>query len=298
MLAAAWMSGTLLSFCLMAIAVRELSGALSVIQTLCVRSAIGLLCISLILVYSGGIRTLHTRRLKLHVFRNIFHLGGQYGWFWGIGLLPLAEVFALEFSVPIWTLVIAVLFLGERVTRHKLAALLLGVSGVLVIVQPGIAIVDAASFIVLASAICYAVAHSSTKSLGGSESPVTILFYMSLIQFAIALIPAQLNWVSPSEEQWAWMVLIGLTALTAHYCMIRAMRYAEISMIVTLDFLRLPLIAFVGVAIYSEDLELSLLAGGALMLLANLIGLNGQRGRELGLSLITEKPSAAGEQIK
>jgi drug/metabolite transporter (DMT)-like permease len=298
MLAAAWMSGTLLSFCLMAIAVRELSGALSVIQTLCVRSAIGLLCISLILVYSGGIRTLHTRRLKLHVFRNIFHLGGQYGWFWGIGLLPLAEVFALEFSVPIWTLVIAVLFLGERVTWHKLAALLLGVSGVLVIVQPGIAIVDAASFIVLASAICYAVAHSSTKSLGGSESPVTILFYMSLIQFAIALIPAQLNWVSPSEEQWAWMVLIGLTALTAHYCMIRAMRHAEISMIVTLDFLRLPLIAFVGVAIYSEDLELSLLAGGALMLLANLIGLNGQRGRELGLSLITEKPSAAGEQIK
>ena len=297
MLAAAWMSGTLLSFCLMAIAVRELSGALSVIQTLCVRSAIGLLCISLILVYSGGIRTLHTRRLKLHVFRNIFHLGGQYGWFWGIGLLPLAEVFALEFSVPIWTLVIAVLFLGERVTRHKLAALLLGVSGVLVIVQPGLAIIDPAALIVLASALCYAVAHSSTKSLGGSESPVTILFYMSLIQFAIALIPAQLNWVSPSEEQWAWMLLIGLTALTAHYCMIRAMRHAEISMIVTLDFLRLPLIAFVGVAIYSEDLELSLLAGGALMLLANLIGLNGQRGRERGLSL-TEKPSAAGEQIK
>lgn len=298
MLAAAWMSGTLLSFCLMAIAVRELSGALSVIQTLCVRSAIGLLCVSLIVGFSGGIRTLHTRRLKLHVFRNIFHLGGQYGWFLGIGLLPLAEVFALEFSVPIWTLVIAVLFLGERVKRYKLAALLLGVSGVLVIVQPGLAIVDAASFIVLASAICYAVAHSSTKSLGGSESPIVILFYMSLIQFAMALIPAQLNWVSPTEEQWVWMVLIGLTALTAHYCMIRAMRHAEISMIVTLDFLRLPLIALVGVLIYAEDLELTLLAGGGLMLLANLIALNGQRGSELGLSLITENPSAAGEQIK
>lgn len=293
MLAAAWMSGTLLSFCLMAIAVRELSGALSVIQTLCVRSAIGLLCVSLIVGFSGGIRTLHTRRLKLHVFRNIFHLGGQYGWFLGIGLLPLAEVFALEFSVPIWTLVIAVLFLGERVTRYKLAALLLGVSGVLVIVQPGLAIVDAASFIVLASAICYAVAHSSTKSLGGSESPIVILFYMSLIQFAMALIPAQLNWVSPTEEQWVWMVLIGLTALTAHYCMIRAMRHAEISMIVTLDFLRLPLIALVGVFIYAENFELSLLAGGALMLLANLFALQGQRGsaeQNVGAEVSVLKP--------
>jgi len=297
MLAAAWMSGTLLSFCLMAIAVRELSGALSVIQTLCVRSAIGLLCISLILGFSGGIRSLHTRRLKLHLFRNVFHLGGQYGWFLGIGLLPLAEVFALEFSVPIWTLMIAVLFLGERVTRHKLAALLLGVSGVLVIVQPGLAIIDPAALIVLASALCYAVAHSSTKSLGGSESPVTILFYMSLIQFAIALIPALSNWASPNMAEWVWLLVIGLTALSAHYCMISAMRHAEISMIVTLDFLRLPLIALVGVAIYAEDLELSLLAGGALMLLANLIGLNGQRGREQGLSL-TDKPSAAGEQIK
>lgn len=278
MLAAAWMSGTLLSFCLMAIAVRELSGALSVIQTLCVRSAIGLLCVSLIVGFSGGIRTLHTRRLKLHVFRNIFHLGGQYGWFLGIGLLPLAEVFALEFSVPIWTLVIAVLFLGERVTRYKLAALLLGVSGVLVIVQPGLAIVDAASFIVLASAICYAVAHSSTKSLGGSESPIVILFYMSLIQFAMALIPAAANWVLPIGEQWAWLLVIGITALLAHYCMIRAMVHAEVSMIVTLDFLRLPLIALVGVFIYAENFELSLLAGGALMLLANLIALQGQRG--------------------
>lgn len=176
MLAAAWMSGTLLSFCLMAIAVRELSGALSVVQTLCVRSAIGLLCISLIVCVSGGIRSLHSSRLKLHVFRNIFHLGGQYGWFLGIGLLPLAEVFALEFSVPIWTLIIAVLFLGERFTRQKLAALTLGVCGVLLIVQPGLAIVDVASLIVLASAVCYAVAHSSTKSLGNSESPIVILF--------------------------------------------------------------------------------------------------------------------------
>ncbi len=160
--AVSWMSGALISFCLISIGARELSGELSVHQTIMFRSAIGLLLLSLIVVFSKGEISIHTEKAGLHGLRNIVHFAGQYGWFVGIGLLPLAEVFALEFTVPIWTLIIASLFLGEKITKAKLISVSLGIAGVLVIVQPGYAIVNSASFIVLAAAFCYGISHTVT----------------------------------------------------------------------------------------------------------------------------------------
>jgi drug/metabolite transporter (DMT)-like permease len=187
--------------------------------------------------------------------------------------LPLAEVFALEFTVPIWTLIIAAIALGEKITARKVLSILLGGLGVMVILQPGIAIINAASFIVLASAICYAVSYAATKSLSSSESVVSILFYMCLIQLPIGLVLSIPNWVWPEGLQWVWLLTIGLTALSAHYCLVNALRYAEASTVVTLDFLRLPLIAVVGALFYSEQLDVALLFGGLLMLTANIVSL-------------------------
>lgn len=273
MRALVWMLGTLLSFSLMAVCARELSGEIATHQTLFVRSAIGLICISTILVASKNITKIQTTKLGLHSVRNIFHFAGQYGWFLGIGLLPLAEVFALEFTVPIWTLIIAAVALGERITVRKLMAVALGFIGVAVILRPGIAAINDASLIVLASAVCYAISHTTTKSLSSSESALSILFYMCVIQLPIGLLLSLSDWIWPTGPQWIWLLIIGLTALTAHYCMTNAMRHAEAGIVVTLDFLRLPLIALVGVLIYSEPFELSLLIGGLLMLAGNVINL-------------------------
>ena len=273
MYAAAWMLGTLLSFSLMAICARELSGAIATSQTLFFRSVIGLVCICIFLLVTKERVTIQTNRLSLHIFRNIFHFAGQYGWFLGIGLLPLAEVFALEFTVPIWTLIVASMALGEKITKRKVTAVMLGTLGVLVILQPGFAIIDIASFIVLASAICYAVSHTATKSLSSSDSAISILFYMCLVQLPMGLFLSLSDWVWPVGLQWLWLFIIGLTALSAHYCMVRAMQYAEATTVVTLDFLRLPLIALVGVLLYSEQFELSLLFGGLLMLIGNIVSL-------------------------
>ncbi len=212
----------------------------------------------------------------MHFFRNIFHFAGQYGWFLGIGLLPLAEVFALEFTAPIWTLIIAGIFLDEKINSRKLLAVIFGLLGVLVITKPGIEVIDAASFVVLGAAVCFAVTLVCTKSLSSSESPVLILFYMSLIQLPIGLVLAISTWVWPTPEQWLWSFIIGFTALSAHYCLSKAMQYAEVSMVVTVDFLRLPLIALVGVFLYAEEFEISLLLGGLLMVIGNLISLSRQ----------------------
>jgi drug/metabolite transporter (DMT)-like permease len=268
-----WMSGALVSFCLMAIGARELSSALPVFQTLFFRSVIGLMCLSLIALLSTHQFNRRSEKVSLHIFRNAFHFTGQYAWFLAIGLLPLAEVFALEFTVPIWTLIIAAIFLGEQITKRKIVAVLIGMIGVLIIVQPGYALFNWASFIVLGSAICFAISNSATKSLSASESPLSILFYMCLTQLPIALCLSLGQWVWPDMLQSLWLTLIGLMALSAHYCMIKAMKHTEITRIVTLDFFRLPLIALVGIFLYGEQLQAPLMVGAALMLVANLVSI-------------------------
>lgn len=277
MMALLWMCAALTSFSLLAIGARELSGDISVYQTLLVRSAVGLLFILLLMTIQRKSSLMFTRRPGLHVFRNLFHFAGQYGWFVGIGLLPLAEVFALEFTVPFWTVIIAAVFLKETITRRKIVAVMLGTLGVLLIVRPGYEIINVASFIVLAAALCFAIVHSSTKSLASSEKPLTIIFYMCVVQLPLGLFLSLPVWKWPDSVQWMWLLLVGMTALSAHFCMAKAMQYAEITRIVTLDFLRLPLIALVGVLLYSEPFEIALMAGGLLMLLGNFINLYNPR---------------------
>jgi len=266
-----WMSGALASFCGMAIGARELSGEINTFETLFFRSLIGLLVVTTVIFSSGQLSLFKTQRLKLHTLRNVFHFGGQYGWFLGIGLLPLAEVFAIEFTVPFWTAILAAVFLGESFTWRKSLAVLLGLLGVLVIVKPGTEIFNSASLIVLAAAVAYAVSHTATKGLASTEKPLTILFYMCLIQLPVSLLLAIPNWTVPEWVHWPWILLVGITALTAHFCMTKAMQSAEVSVVVTLDFIRLPLIAMIGVLLYGESVNLSLAIGGVLMLLGNLV---------------------------
>jgi len=270
-----WMSGSIASFCLMAIGARELSGELSIVQMLFFRSLIGLGCVSLILLFSREKALVGMGRLPLHGFRNLVHFAGQYCWFLAMSLLPLAEVFALEFTVPLWTALIAALVLKEQITLRKSAAILLGLAGVLVIVQPGAAMFDTGALVALAAAVCYALAHTMVKSLSGTEKPVAILFYMCLMQLPLALIFSLPQWQWPQGIQWLWLALVGLTALSAHYCIAKAMASSEVTTVVTLDFLRLPLIALIAGLLYQEGVAFSLFIGAALMLAGNLIGLTG-----------------------
>jgi len=268
---ALWMMGTLTSFSLMAIAARELSGTIDTFQILFFRSLLGLVIISLLILAKKDLSLFSTSRPKQHIIRNLTHFGGQYGWFLGLSLLPLATVFALEFTVPLWTAIIAAIFLKERLTFKKVSAILLGLMAVAIIVNPGNELFDYSSFIVLAAAIFYALAYVSSKSLTNTEHPMTMLFYMCLIQLPMGLALTILNWHTPDLIQWGWLLLVGTTALTAHYCIARAMQLSEVSIVVTLDFLRLPLIALVGIVFYAEDFQISIIVGGALMLLGNLI---------------------------
>ena len=260
-----WMIGALTSFCLMAIGARELNGQIGVFQILFFRSIVGLLILLPIILLSNSLSKknhfLFPKRIKLHVVRNLFHFAGQYGWFLGIGLLPLATVFAIEFTVPFWTIIISYLFLKESITVKKVIAVLLGILGVIVIVQPSLEVAHYASLIVLGAATCYAFSHVATKSLSNSESPITIIFMMCLIQAPLGLLLFIEGWITPAGIQWLWLVIIGVTALSAHYCMTKAMQHAEVTFVVTMDMFRLPLISIIGVLLYSESFSVALVIG-------------------------------------
>ena len=268
-----WMSGALFSFCFMAVAARELSATMGTFEMLFSRAAIGLLLVTLIILKTKDHSYFKTQRVKFHFGRDITHLMGQYGWFVGVSLLPLSQVFALEFTAPLWTSILAMIFLGEILTLRRFIAIVLGFSGVFLIVNPGEGIFNFNSLYVIAAAILFSVGNTFSKSLVKTDRPLTILFYMSLIQLPIALALSYQSLIMPDAVQSFWMLVIGLTSMASHFCMSKAMQKTDLSIVVTLDFFRLPLITLVGVLLYQEAFKWVMVVGALMVFSANLINL-------------------------
>lgn len=276
--AVAWMTGTLLSFTFMAIAVRELSGDIHSFQIMLFRS-IGALLILLPFTITMGRAIWRTSNLKLQFGRNTVHFAAQLGWITGIGLLPLAEVFAIEFTAPIWATIMAVLFLGERLNRGRVVAVVFGFVGILVILRPGVTAIDHGTLAVLGAAVGFAMTLSITKFMTRSDAPVTILLYMSVIQLPMGIALSVFVWVTPDWLQLFWLFVVGVVGLSAHYCTAKALSLADQTIVVPMDFMRLPLIVAVGFLLYSETAELAVLLGALLIFAGNYysIHMEGQR---------------------
>jgi drug/metabolite transporter (DMT)-like permease len=259
-----WMGGAVLSFTTMAIAARQLLAHMAPFQVLFFRSII-MLAIVLVVVAQAEPGASRTRRLPLHLLRNVVHFGGQYCWVFAIGALPLAMVFAIEFTMPVWTALLAALLLRERLTRNRLVMLALGLAGVLLILRPGFGIFHPAALVALAAAFLYAGNMIATKRLSATDSPLAVLFWMSLIQTPLALATALPQWVSPPASDLPWMLLIGVGSYTAHYCMTRAFKLADATVVVPIDFTRLPLIAVIGALFYGEAFDPMIIVGAAVI---------------------------------
>lgn len=271
MLAALWMLGALASFMAMAISGRELSQELSTFEILFFRSLVGLIIVAAILTKTGWGQA-RTARPLLQVVRNLAHYVGQFGWFYGIALLPLAQVFAIEFTIPIWAALLAPFMLGEKVTKVRILTIAIGFTGILILLRPGMAPLSLAIGAVFMAAIGYALAYVMTKMLTRTDTPLAILFYMTVVQIPLGLIPSLFDWVTPSPAMWPWLIVVGVTALSAHYCISRAFVLADALMVIPIDFLRLPLIALVGYLFYNEAVDAFVLLGAFIIVGGNLYG--------------------------
>ena len=275
-LACLWMMGALVALSTMAIAGRELSVELNAFQIAFTRSVFCLVVLIPILAVIG-FHHVRTTKFRLHLTRNVIHFGGQTGWLYGVALLPLAEVFAIEFTAPIWTAILATLILREKLTRYRAMAILLGFAGILIILRPGIEVIQPAALVVLFATFCFASTYVFTRHMSSTESPLTILFYMNLIQLPMGLIPSIPDWTLPSVALWPWVLLLGISGLGSHFCFAHAFRHADATVVSPLDFMRLPLIAVIGLMMYDENWDLVILLGGAVIFSGNLINLWSER---------------------
>jgi drug/metabolite transporter (DMT)-like permease len=264
--AALWMLGTLSSILVMGISGRELSAELAPHHSSFYRNVVCLI-ILVPIVSMVGWQRVRTPFFKRHIARNSVHWCAQWCWLFGLGALPLAEVFAIEFSSADLDGVVRDTVSGERLTRWRVLAILLGFTGILIILRPGIAIIDPASLVVLAGALGYATTYVITKNIMGRDSALTVVFWMNAIQLPIGGVFVASNLIIPSWEIMPWVIALGVTGLSSHYCLSQALSNADATIVMPLDFFRLPLAAVVAWFLYSEAID-PFLALGALFILA------------------------------
>jgi drug/metabolite transporter (DMT)-like permease len=277
------MAGALLSFSLMAVSVRGLAAqGFSIFEILGVRSAAAVLLLGgAALIYPELRADTRPRKMRLHFLRNIIHYGSQYGWALSLTLLPLAMVFSLEFTMPAWTALLAVWLLAEKLTPSRIGVVVLGIVGVLVILRPGLADVNPAALLVLAAAFGFAITMITTKQLTRTESTFAIIFWMSVIQFPISLIgSAAAGNPSVFLDLHAGAILpllgLGIAGTSSHYCLSNAFRAGDATLVVPLDFMRIPLIAVVGWAVYGESLDVFVFLGALIIIVGVLWNLRSE----------------------
>jgi len=261
------MTGALLSFSASAVAIRGLAHQFNIFEILSIRSGFGLLVLLAVAVARPELRRLIVPQyLTLHLLRNAVHFVGQYTWALGVTLLPLATVFALEFTMPMWVTLLAVPLLGERMTASRLGSVALGFLGVLVIVRPGLASFQPAAIWVLIAALAFALSLIATKKLTNDVSSFVIIFWMNLMQLPMGLAGSDL--LFPLRLDAGTVVpalLFGVAGLASHYCLANAFRAGDASVVVPIDFMRIPLIAVVGWMLYGETVDIFVFLGAGLI---------------------------------
>lgn len=268
-----WMLASVTSFLVMSISGRATTKVLNVFEVLELRSVIGLVMLLPLVFAEGGFSAMRSERPLMHVGRNLVHYSGQAAWLYALTLIPLAQLISIEFTTPIWTALLAFAFLGETLNGRRIAAILLGIVGVAVIVRPSPGSIEPGHLYVLGAAMSFGISLTMVKSLTRTDSVVRIIFWMLVVQSVIGLWPAIHVWTTPPGSLWPWIVLIAFTGSFSHFALARALSYADALFVTPIDFLRVPISALIGWALYQERIDVFTAAGAALILGGNLLNI-------------------------
>ncbi|MGV8986404.1 MAG: DMT family transporter [Cypionkella sp.] len=276
--AAAWMMGSVVSFSLIAIAARNVSAVHDSFEVLMYRSAVGFVLVIAVGSLTGRLHEVKAQRLRGHFLRNIVHFTGQNLWFIALTMIPMAQVFALEFTSPIWVILLSPIFLAEKLTAQRLGAAGLGFVGILIVTHPEAGSLNLGVGAAAGAAVCFAAVSIMTKRLTRGVSVIGILFWLTFMQFFFGLIAAgydgHIAW--PTAQTLPWLALIGLCGVTAHLSLTTALSLAPAGFVVPIDFLRLPFIAVIGALFYAEPFDPFVLIGGAVIFAGILLNLHSQ----------------------
>ena len=269
--AALWMTGCIASFSIMAVAGREVSSELDTFEIMMYRSLFGVIIVVAVALMAGTLQEVNRDNLGQHALRNVAHFTGQNLWFYAVTAIPLAQVFALEFTTPLWVIVLSPLILGERLTAMRALAAVMGFVGILIVARPDMDGINSGVITAASCAIFFALTIMLTKRLTRTQTITCILFYLTTMQLVLGVIAAgydgDIAW--PSAAALPYVILIGAAGLMAHFCMTNALVIAPATVVVPIDFIRLPVIAVIGMLLYSEPLDVWVFAGAVIIFAGN-----------------------------
>jgi drug/metabolite transporter (DMT)-like permease len=273
--AALWMTGAIASFSFMAVAGRDLSANYDTFEIMLYRSLVGVVIVLAITTYANRWDQLRFDHFGKHLIRNLFHFTGQNLWFYAVAFVPLAQVFALEFTSPLWVAILAPLILGEKMTNIRALAAVMGFVGILIVARPSVETFNIGLVAAAIAAIFFAMTNMLTKRLTRDNSITSILFFLTTIQLVLGLITAGYDGdiALPTADSLPYLVLVGCAGLLAHFCLTNALSIAPATVVVPLDFGRLPVIAIVAMVLFDEPLEIWVFVGAAIIFSANYLNI-------------------------
>jgi drug/metabolite transporter (DMT)-like permease len=263
-LGVAWMIGAATSFTGLYVAARELGQILPTFEILFFRS---LFTIALMLPWllRSQAAAFRTRRPILHLLRGCSTFTAMTMMFYGVAHSPLADASALQSTYPLFTIVLAMMLVGERPGVGRLLAALTGFIGILTIVRPGFGVIGPPTLALLGCSIFYAVSNTVVKLMAGTDHPTQMVFSVNAIVLVLSAIPTVYVWVTPPLHSVPWIGLLALSGYCAHICLTRALSYGEASVVMPFDYLRLPFAALLGFWLYLEVPDFYTVIGGLII---------------------------------
>lgn len=252
---ALWMILAMTSFTVMIVLIRTISKTQTAFDIAFYRALVGLALMLPFLLRGGlgeGLSSLKTKRFGLYMTRGLFTYLAVVAYVYAVGHMILIDAVALNSTIPLFTIVLATLVLGEKVGPRRWLATMAGFGGALIILRPGLVEVGLPAILALVSAGCYGATGIVVKVLSRTEPAVRVVFYTNLLLALFAAGPALIFWNPPGWDEALPLLGIGASATLAHLCMVRAFAAADASFVAPFDFVRLVLVTFAGYFLFGE----------------------------------------------
>ncbi len=264
-----WMVVSVICFSVMSLCVKQASNAgVEPFQIVFARVLFGFIVILPFAVIAGPRSVLATKRPLRHMLRSMVGVSAMAMLFFAFSKLNMTETVALNFTVPFFVTIGAVLFLGETIRMRRIAATVVGFLGVLVVAQPWSQALVWAQLLPLLAAVLMATAFLVVKDLVKTESTIRMVTFQGFWMSVYTVVPAMLVWKNLSLEIWILLIVAGFIATAGQWALTLAARQGEASAVMPFDYLRLPFVALLELTILGVIPQVASLAGGAIIAIA------------------------------
>ena len=263
-----WMTLAAAGYAVTAVAVRMLGADFSAMEIVFWRTVVALAMLGPWLAARSRLRWLGMRQMPGYLARGLSTLLAMAASYYALARMPIADVYALQFTLPLFAIVLAVLVLGERASATSWLACVAGLAGTLVVLRPGFAVIGLAAAAALASAVFYAASNVLVKVLARRDGPDLVTTYGNLFLLPLSAVPTMFAWTTPEWRHLPWILVLGDVTTLAQIALARAIAAADARVVWPFDFLRLPFTVVAGYLMFGEMPGLWTWVGAAIIFAA------------------------------